>query len=50
MFKPTKMIMAQVHVGTAKHVKAPLFRIDWRSLERNKYAPWGRGANSRLPI
>lgn len=21
-------------------------RIDWRSLERNKYAPWGVGANA----
>lgn len=21
-------------------------KIDWRSLERNKYAPWGRGSNA----
>lgn len=26
----------------------PIFKIDWRSLERNKYAPWGRGINSGL--
>lgn len=26
------------------------FNIDWKSLERNKYAPWGRGHNSGLPL
>jgi hypothetical protein len=27
---------------------ARVFSIDWRSLERNKYAPWGCGSSSGL--
>lgn len=26
----------------------PVFRIDHRALERDKYAPWGRGIHSGL--
>lgn len=29
-----------------KHHGMPVSEIDWRSLERNKYAPWGCGAFS----
>ena len=25
-----------------------IYRVDWKSLERNKYAPWGRGHNTSL--
>lgn len=28
------------------HGVSPVFEIDHRSLERNKYAPWGRGHNA----
>jgi hypothetical protein len=27
---------------------APIYRIDWLSLERNKFAPWGVGKNTCL--
>lgn len=30
------------HLSTADR-EVPLFRINHRRLERNKYAPWGRG-------
>ena len=26
------------------------YEIDWRSLERNKYAPWGRGKFGGKPV
>lgn len=30
--------------------KTPLMHTDHKALERNKYAPWGRGVHSGLPI
>ncbi len=31
------------YAGTGRLDRSLVFRIDWRRLERNKYAPWGRG-------
>lgn len=30
--------------------RVPHYVVNEKSLERNKYAPWGRGTNSGLPI
>lgn len=27
-----------------KNVPCPVYAVDWKAMERNKYAPWGRGA------
>ena len=29
---------------------APDWRVDWKSLERNRYAPWGRGVHGGRQI
>ena len=29
---------------------APLFKFDYRMIERNKYAPWGRGEHQSRKI
>jgi hypothetical protein len=49
--KMTKRNLACVPHPNAKegfpqyHGKVRISCVDWRSLERNKYAPWGRGSN-----
>ena len=46
--KPSRMARALVRMNppfiqTKKGGVVPYWRIDWRALERNKYAPWGVG-------
>jgi len=42
---PTKYSLAMIPMR--KNIDVPgepqRFTVDWRALERNKYAPWGRG-------
>lgn len=42
------IIVGPSHLETVLK-KVPLMRVDERALERNKYAPWGRGEKSGLP-
>lgn len=54
VIKPTKSNNALVRQDERMLKLMPttisnLYRVDWRALERNKYAPWGRGHASRLP-
>ena len=44
----TRLTMATFATGE-KHHGINVYRTDMRSLERNKYAPWGRGTNCGLP-
>lgn len=55
--RPTKAALAMRKVGTKlmhrfwdgrPSIYADVFIIDHRALERNKYAPWGRGHLSGL--
>lgn len=52
--KRTRRTQATIEVGPShlstrmNHV--PLMRVEERRLERNKYAPWGRGDLSGLPV
>lgn len=46
----TKFNSVLVRIPHLTHVHAQgVYRVNWRELERNKYAPWGRGSASRLP-
>lgn len=40
---------AETHGSRQGHHTIDHFQIDMRGLERNKYAPWGRGQYSGLP-
>ncbi len=50
---PTHYTQSLVDVGpshlSTHNRRVPLMRSDFRRLERNKYAPWGRGDLSGLP-
>lgn len=35
--------MKVIRTGTLKN-GVGLYKVDWRAMERNKYAPWGRQA------
>ncbi len=39
---PTKFARSLHQVGVFNG--QPVFRVNWFVLERNKYAPWGRGS------
>jgi hypothetical protein len=47
--KATKFAYADSHTSRQGTHIIDHFVVDWRSLERNKYAPWKRGINSGLP-
>lgn len=33
----------QSPIQVSQFGRSPVFHVRWRALERNKYAPWGRG-------
>lgn len=48
---PTRKAQATVVIRQAIPGYSPaIHRVDFRRLERNKYAPWGRGDLSGLPL
>ena len=48
MPKPTRLSQATISTEV-DHRGVQHFYVDHRALERNKYAPWGRGHLSGLP-
>lgn len=52
--KPTRLQQSMVEVGPShlatSRLRVPLFHSAYRRLERNKYALWGRGDLSGLPV
>jgi hypothetical protein len=52
--KPSRFVRALVDmdppfIQTRKGGTVPHKRVDWRALERNKYAPWGIG-HAAVPL